>query len=110
MFDVGLAKDLRKASQIGTQVNHAPQSREAELLVGGFNLRNKVGNEPAIRLLTSEHEAVTAAQAARSAPASARDLLASDIRILRNNTDAPNSALQQLIQLNKDTHFWDYLK
>jgi hypothetical protein len=106
-YEVGTANNLRKTPQKGTQVNHAPQSREAELLVGNWNGANRAGNEAAIRLPISEHEAVTAAQAARSAPASARDLLASDIRILRNNTNAPNSALQELIQLNRDLHFWD---
>jgi hypothetical protein len=109
-YEVGTANNLRKTPQKGTQVNHAPQSREAELLGGNWNGANGAGNEAAIRLPISEHETVTAAQAARSAPASARDLLASDIRILRNNTNAPNSALQELIQLNKDLHFWDYLK
>jgi hypothetical protein len=107
-YEVGPAKDLRKRSEKGTEVNHAPQSREAELLVGGFDRTNKVGNEPAIRLPTSEHQAVTAAQAARPAMASARDLLASDIRILRNHTRASNSALRELINLNRKLHPTDY--
>jgi hypothetical protein len=74
-------------------------------------LANKVGNEAAIRLPVSEHLAVNAAQAARSVvPASARQLLAQDIRILRNNTEAPNSALQKLIELNKELHPADITK
>jgi hypothetical protein len=108
-YEVGTAKDLRKTQQTGTQVNHVPQSREAGLLVGGWNPLNKVGNEPAIRLPISEHEAVTAAQAARGALVSARDLLASDIRILRNYTNAPNSALLELIEMNRRLHPTDYL-
>lgn len=35
---------------------------------------------------------------------SARDLLARDIRDLRNNTNAPNSSLRQLIDLNKEMY------
>ena len=91
-----MAADLCKSPVQGTQVNHAPQSREAETLIGNFNLRNKVGNEAAIRLPISEHTAVSAAQRARGALTSARDLLASDVRILRNVTDAPNAALKKL--------------
>ena len=58
---------MRKNPVKGTQVNHAPDFRSAESLIGDFNRRNKVGNEPGIRLPTSEHEAVTAAQRARGA-------------------------------------------
>jgi len=108
-YDVGTANNLRKSAEKGTQVNHAPQSSPAESLIGGFNRRNKVGNEPAIRLSRSEHEAVTAAQAARGALPSARDLLASDIRILRNLTNAPYSALKKLLDMSRELHPSDYL-
>ncbi|HYP08467.1 MAG TPA: hypothetical protein VER03_19690 [Bryobacteraceae bacterium] len=107
-YDVGTANSLRSTRLRNTQVHHVPQSREAESLVGDFNRRNRVGNEPAIRLPTSEHDAVSAAQRMRGPQAGARDLLADEIRILRNNTNAPNSALQELIRLNRDRHFWDY--
>ena len=108
VFDVGLAKDLRKNPVRDTQVNHAPQSRQAESLIGDFNLRNKVGNEPAIRLPTEQHAAVTAAQRTRKVAASARDLLADEIRILRKFTEASNSALKELIELNKRLHQSDF--
>jgi hypothetical protein len=108
VYDVGLAKDLRRNSLAGTEVNHGPQSLHAESLVGDFKSVNRKGHEPAIRLPISEHRAVNAAQALRRVPASAREMLADEIRILRNNTHAPNSKLQELIRLNKDTHFWDY--
>ncbi len=52
---------------------------------------------------------MTAAQAAQSAAASARDLLAGEIRLLRNKTGAPNSALLKLIDLSKKLHPFDYL-
>jgi hypothetical protein len=80
------------------------------LLIGGFNKKNKVGNEIAIRLPKPEHEAVTAAQKNRGAMASARDLLASDIWLLRNLTKAPRAALAELIKLSKELHTWDYVK
>ena len=84
VYDVGLAKDLRRNPVPDTQVHHVPQSRHAESLIGDFNPRNNVGNEPAIRLPISEHEAVNAAQRSRRVAGSARDLLADEIRILRN--------------------------
>ncbi len=109
VYDVGLAKDLRADPLEGTEVNHAPQSRQADSLVGDWNNVNNIGNEPAIRLPKEEHDAVSAAQAARSEiPAGARDLLADEIGNLRNNTGAPNSALKQLINLNKELHPYDY--
>jgi hypothetical protein len=97
--------------QLFTEVNHVPQTAQARSLLGTFNTVNKVGNEAAIRLPVSEHLAVNAAQAARPyVPATARELLAQDIRILRNNTQAPNAALQKLIQLNKSLHPTDFAK
>ena len=111
LYEVGLAKELRKAGSVFTEVHHVPQTAQARSLVGDLNLANKVGNEPAIRLSISEHAAVSAAQAAREVlPATARQLLAQDIRILRNYAGAPNSALQQLIELNKSLHYYDYVK
>ena len=112
-YEVGLAKNLRKTSQLAEyrSANYVPQTAQASSLIGDFNLASKAGNEPAIRLAVSEHGAVSAAQAARPyVPASARELLAQDISILRNNTAAPNSALQKLIQMNKELHPVDYTK
>ena len=108
VYDVPTAAELRKNPVRNTQVNHAPQSREAESLIGNFNLRNKVGNEPAIRLPISEHTAVSAAQRARGALSSARDLLASDIRLHRTFTNASNAALKQLIDLSRKLHSSDF--
>jgi hypothetical protein len=66
-------------------------------------------NEAAIRLPKLEHDAVSAAQTARGAVASARDLLASEIRFLRGLTSAPRSRLFELITLSKDLHLTDYM-
>lgn len=109
LYDVGLAKDLRKHPAPYTQVHHAPQSRKADTLLGDFNLKNHVGNEPAIRLSLGEHVAVSQAQSLSPVAASARELLAQEIRILRNVTEAPNEALRELIELNKRLHQSDFL-
>src|SRR5262249_21013296 len=111
LYEVGLAKDLRKEPAPYTQVHHAPQSAQAESLIGDYRMANEAGNEAAIRVSDSEHIAINAAQASRSTvPASARDLLAQDIRILQNNTKAPNSALKKLIKLNKKLQESDFTK
>ena len=111
LYDVGYAKDLRNTSVPFTQVHHVGQSAQADALLGDFNAVNRVGNEPAIRITESEHTAVNAAQPNYPTPASARDLLARDITILRNETNAPNAALKELIELNKTASAlrpWDY--
>jgi hypothetical protein len=118
LHDVGLAKDLRKNPVPFTEVHHVPGTSSASSLVGTHQEAGKLltgqklgraGSEPAIRLSKSEHDAASAAQRVFSAQASARQLLAQEIRILRNVTDAPNSALKQLIQLSRELHPWDYL-
>lgn len=108
LYDVGLAKDLRANPVQYTQVHHVGQSAQAESLLGDFNGANKVGNEPSIRIAESEHAAINADQVNYSTPVSARHLLSRDIRLLRNNTDAPNSALKELIDLNIKLHPTDY--
>ena len=81
---------------------------QAETLLSDFNPVNKIGYEPSIRISESEHMAINADQFNYANPTTARELMARDIRLLRNNTDAPNSALQRLIELNKQLHY-EYL-
>jgi hypothetical protein len=111
LYEVGLAKDLRNAPRLFTQAHHVPQIAQARSLVGDYNMASDAGNEVAIRITASEHIAINAAQATRPiVPATARQLLAHDIKMLRNNTGAPNAALQKLIQMNKDLHPTDFEK
>ncbi len=69
---------------------------------------NKAENEAAIRVANEEHDLITQAQRTRTAPASARDLLADDIRMLRKHTSAPRQKMKDLIELNKKLHRPDY--
>ena len=69
---------------------------------------NKAGNEPAICVSREEHDLITQAQRTRTAPASARDLLADDIRMLRKHTNAPRQKMKDLIELNNKLHESDY--
>ena len=109
LYEVGLAKDLRKNPLPETQVNHTPQTDQAETLIGLWNSKNKTGNEAAIRLSEAEHIAVNNAQANRPrVPASAQELLDQDIEILRKYTSVPEEQIQKLITLARDLHPWDY--
>lgn len=99
-YDVGTYNELRKGSVTGDKldIHHAPQKALAMKTVAGYD--SKTG--PSIALPKGEHAAVTAAQAVRNfAAGTARDLLAIDIRDLRNLTNAPNGALRSLIDLAK---------
>jgi hypothetical protein len=55
---------------------------------------------PSIALPRGEHRAIPTLRG--SYEGSARSLLAKDVMDLRNNTSAPNSALRELIRLNKE--------
>jgi hypothetical protein len=68
-------------------------------LIDGYDYKNA----PAIALPEGEHQSIPNEKGAATA-GSARNQLAKNIRELRNNTSAPNSSLQQLIQLNKQLY------
>jgi hypothetical protein len=57
---------------------------------------------PSIALPRGEHSRLSTLKGDYAG--SARDLLARDIRDLRNSTNAPNSSLRQLIDLNKEMY------
>jgi len=63
---------------------------------------------PAIALPQAEHQAIP--NIVGGYIGSARDLLAGDIRNLRNYTNAPNSSLQQLIDINKAMYPSDFAR
>ncbi len=112
LYEVDLAKNLRLNTLHGvptdTIAEHGPQTKWARALVPGHNAVNHAGWEPAIRVTVAEANAITAAELLTEVPAGARDALALKINLLRNLTNAPNSSLRQLIQLNRDLHYWDY--
>ena len=74
------------------------QKHPAKQAINGYN--KKTG--PSIALPRGEHRAIPTKKGTYSG--SARDLLAKDIRDLRNYTNTPNSALKQLIQENKNAY------
>ena len=63
---------------------------------------------PAIALPSKEHKLIPTMKGNYSG--SPRDILAKDIRDLRKYTNAPNSALKELIELNKKMYPSDFKK
>ena len=97
-YEVGMTKDLWARSVTGDNlsVHHAPQGKPAGQLIDGYDY----SNAPGIVLPKGEHADIPNLKGENTA-GTPRQQLAQDIRNLRNYTNAPNSSLQQLIDLNK---------
>lgn len=94
---MGTFDDLKGRSTAGDglDIHHAAQKHPAAQTVPGYD----PATGPAIALPAGEHRRIpTITGDYNGTP---RDLLAKDIRDLRNNTNGPNGSLQELIQLNK---------
>jgi RHS repeat-associated protein len=100
-YEVGTYSDLKARSVSGDEldIHHTPQGQPASQLIPGYDYENA----PAIAVPREEHVQIPNERGTTTAP-SARSLLARDIRNLRNNTNASNEQLQQLIEFNKQ---WD---
>ena len=96
-YDVGSANDLKGNSATGgnLDVHHVPQQQPAGQIVDGYD--GKTGS--AIALPKGEHRAIPTEKG--DAARSPRDQLAKDARDLRNNTNAPNSKVKEVIDLAK---------
>jgi len=111
LYEVGEYNQVRKLSMLHVrEANHAPQTRQAELLIGEI----KRGKGISISLRKEEHDLITFWQGRRrelfgKLPASARELLAQDIIMLRKYTDAPNSSLLKLLREAMRAHKYDFL-
>jgi RHS repeat-associated protein len=99
-YEVGTYGSLKGRSTPGdgTEIHHAAQKHPAGQAIPGYDPKSG----PSIALPRGEHRDIPTMKGEYSG--SARDLLAKDIRDLRNNTNAPNSSLRDLIQLNKDMY------
>ena len=99
-YEVGAHGSLKGRSTPGDgiEIHHAAQKHPAGQAISGYD--PKTG--PSIALPRGEHRDIPTMKGEYSG--SARDLLAKDIRDLRNSTSAPNSSLRELIQLNKDMY------
>jgi hypothetical protein len=109
VYDVGTYNQLRYTAIPKTIIDHVPSRLRGMELIADYATDRMAGTEFAIRLPESEAAAVDAAALDwLGIPESARQALAWKIRDLRNNTNAPNSALQKLIELNATRRQWDF--
>jgi hypothetical protein len=99
-YEVGLFNELTARSVVGDalDIHHVVQGKPASQIIDGYIY----GKAPSIALPSAEHRLIPNLTGEFSG--TARDLLARDIVNLRNFTNAPNSALQDLIELNKTTY------
>jgi len=99
-YEVGRASDLRARSRVGDglDIHHVGQARPLGQVVPGYSRTTA----PAIALPRAEHTAIPAMRGPYTG--SARDQLARDVRALRNHTNAPNSAIREVIELNKQMY------
>ncbi len=96
-YEVGRFDALAERSIIGDglDLHHAGQAHAMEQLIPGYSRLDA----PAIALPHAEHALIPNLRGPVSL--TPRDLLARDIRNLRNFTNVPNSSLLDLIRLNK---------
>jgi RHS repeat-associated protein len=97
-YEVGTFDNLTSRSVVGDglDIHHAPQKQPAGHIIPGYDK----ATAPSIALPRAEHVAIPNMKGTQTA-GNARQQLALDILNLRKYTNAPNSSLQQLIDLNK---------
>ncbi len=107
-YDVGSFDQLKARSKSGDNldIHHSPQKSPAGQVIRGY----KPGAAPAIVLPQTEHRAVNAANLTGSYTGTPRDLAAKTLSDLRNYTNAPNSALRNLLSLMRSTYPGEFTK
>ena len=109
IYDVGTYNQLRNSAIPNTIIHHVPSRLRGSELIADYATDRMAGAELGIRLPATEAQAVDqAALRWPGVPDGARQTLAWQIRDLRNYTDAPNSSLKRLIQMNVDKREWDF--
>ena len=105
-FEVGTADALKARSVVGDglDIHHVAQAHPLEQVIPGYNR----ATGPAITVPRAQHSTIPTVRGPFTGIA--RDQLANDIWDLRNYTDAPNSSLQDLINLNKQMYPGPYTK
>jgi len=99
-YEVGTFESLAERSVVGDglDLHHAGQAHAMEQVVPGYSRTTG----PSIALPHAEHAMISNLRGPVNL--TARQVLARDIRNLRNSTNAPNSSLRALIQLNKNMY------
>ncbi|WP_332405140.1 hypothetical protein [Vibrio metschnikovii] len=105
-YEVGTFDNLTKRSAVGDKldIHHAAQKHPAGQVIDGYDPKTA----PSIAVPARKHRRIPTIKGDYSG--NARDLLAKDIKDLRSHTNAPNSALKDLIRLNKETYLGAFNK
>jgi hypothetical protein len=98
-YQVGRYNDL-SARSVGDDlaIHHVPQKHPAGQVISGYDLRRA----PSIALPEAEHRRIPTARGLYTG--TPRNLLARDVRDLRRYTNAPNSAIRELLSLVRRTY------
>jgi hypothetical protein len=99
-YDVGTYGELLGRSEVGDQldIHHVPQGRPASQVVPGYSY----ADAPAIALPAEEHDLIPNQKGTYSG--TPEELLTRDIGNLREYTNAPEDAIQELIGLIQRTY------
>ncbi|ETS31502.1 hypothetical protein PTE_02189, partial [Photorhabdus khanii NC19] len=99
-YEVSTFDDLQRRSKVGDKldIHHAAQKHPAGQVITGYDPKTA----PSIALPRGEHKLIPTMKGPYTG--SARDLLTKDIRDLRNYTNAPPSAIKDLLKLNKEMY------
>ncbi len=105
-YEVGIFDDLQARSVVGDRldVHHVVQKHPGGQIIPGYNRQYA----PSIVIPSAEHRLIPTLRGPYGG--SSRDLLARDIQLLRQNTNAPNRSLRELINLNKDVYSEAFLR
>ncbi|WP_330949752.1 hypothetical protein [Virgibacillus sp. MG-45] len=105
-YEVGVFDDLQKRSAVGDKldIHHVGQKHPASQVIDGYNPQYA----PSIAVPFREHKRIPTLKGDYNG--SARDLLAKDIWDLRRHTNAPNSTLKELMNLNKSMYPGSFVK
>ncbi|NPE50584.1 hypothetical protein E0I03_05230 [Dickeya dadantii] len=97
-YEVSTYNDLKNRSVSGDEldIHHAMQKHPAGQVVPGYDPKTA----PSIAIPKVEHQEIPTMKGPYTG--SARDLLAKDIKDLREYTNAPASSIKELIKLNKE--------
>ncbi|MCK1794426.1 RHS repeat domain-containing protein, partial [Pseudomonas violetae] len=97
-YEVGRFDTLQKNSKVGDglDIHHAAQKHPAGQIIVGYDPKTA----PSIALPRAEHKLIPTVKGPFTGIP--RDLLAKDAKDLRNFTNAPPSAIKQMIDLNKE--------
>ncbi len=99
-YEVGIFDDLQSRSVVGDglDLHHVVQKQPASQVIPGYNPQNA----PSIALPQVEHRLIPNLRGAFNG--TPRQILARDVRNLRNFTNTPRSSIRELIELNREMY------